>query len=397
MNAPAHMRRGACPGLSAPMPTGDGLLARLTPNGTIELAAFAGLCEAARRFGNGIVEVTSRGSIQVRGLSAASSPLFAAEVAALAIQASDGIPVLASPLAENDAIARDIRTALAGAALPPLSAKLSVIVDTGGALHLDQLAADIRLRTIGSDCVHVALGGDAASAMPLGSVRTERAAECVVRLLRALKPGARMRSNVAGAGIEAFRSAGSGFVSDIAPPPVRPAADPIGMHSCAPGVALGIGLPFGHSDAATLVCLIDAAQRHAARGLRTAPGRALLLLGLSRPLAEALAAEARALGFIVDPADPRRRVVACAGAPVCASGQIPTRALAPAVAEVAARLPAGEFVHLSGCAKGCAHPAAAPLTVIGRAGVCDIIVNDALRDSVSADALPSRLAELVRA
>ena len=31
--------RGACPGLSAPMPTGDGLLVRLLPIGTIPLAA----------------------------------------------------------------------------------------------------------------------------------------------------------------------------------------------------------------------------------------------------------------------------------------------------------------------------------------------------------------------
>ena len=46
----ASIRRGACPGLSAPMQTGDGLLARLTPSGsTISLDALAGLCAAARR------------------------------------------------------------------------------------------------------------------------------------------------------------------------------------------------------------------------------------------------------------------------------------------------------------------------------------------------------------
>ncbi len=68
MNAPS--RRGACPALSAPMPTGDGLLVRLAPAGTIALAALAGLCAAAREHGNGIVEITARGSIQVRGLTA---------------------------------------------------------------------------------------------------------------------------------------------------------------------------------------------------------------------------------------------------------------------------------------------------------------------------------------
>src|SRR5476651_1203905 len=131
MNARTHLRRGACPGLSAPLPTGDGLLARLTPSGgTISLDAFAGLCAAARTHGNGIVEITSRGSIQVRGLSAASAPLLAADVASLGIEASDGIPVLTDPLAgladadilDAHALAAGLRNALAVA---PFASRLS--------------------------------------------------------------------------------------------------------------------------------------------------------------------------------------------------------------------------------------------------------------------------------
>src|SRR5882672_4935035 len=128
MNAP--MRRGACPGLSAPMATGDGLLARLTPAGsTISLTAFAGLCAAARTHGNGIIEITSRGSIQIRGLNAASAPLFAADVASLGIDGSDGIPVVADPLSglsdseafDAHSLAADMRKALAAA---PFAARL---------------------------------------------------------------------------------------------------------------------------------------------------------------------------------------------------------------------------------------------------------------------------------
>ena len=61
------------------------------------------LCAAARRHGNGIIEVTSRGSIQVRGLNAASAPRFADAIAALGIAAEDGIPVLSNALAGLDA------------------------------------------------------------------------------------------------------------------------------------------------------------------------------------------------------------------------------------------------------------------------------------------------------
>ena len=88
MNAPS--RRGACPGLSVPMATGDGLLVRFLPAGRVALDAFVALCAAARAHGNGTMEVTGRGSLQVRGLTARSAAAFAQAVGALEI-AADGI------------------------------------------------------------------------------------------------------------------------------------------------------------------------------------------------------------------------------------------------------------------------------------------------------------------
>src|SRR5262249_15158282 len=102
MNAP--QRRGRCPRLASPMQTGDGLLVRLIPSGqTIAFAAFSALCQAAERYGNGVIEVTSRGSIQVRGLSAATAPRFAADVEPLGIDCGDTIPVMAHPLSGLEA------------------------------------------------------------------------------------------------------------------------------------------------------------------------------------------------------------------------------------------------------------------------------------------------------
>src|SRR5262249_8760741 len=148
-------RGGACPGLSTPMPTGDGLLVRLLPIGTVALDPFAALCDAAQAHGNGVIEITSRGSIQVRGLTPDSAPRFAAAVGALEIAAADGIPVLSNALAGLDpeeifdasALARDLRAALARGLLgPSLSPKVSIVIDGGGSLSLDEIAADIRLR-----------------------------------------------------------------------------------------------------------------------------------------------------------------------------------------------------------------------------------------------------------
>src|SRR4051812_35741250 len=154
------------------MLTGDGLLVRLVPAGTtIALDAFAGLIAAARRHGNGIVEITSRGNIQFRGLSASSAPAFAAAVGSLDIEVSDGVSVLANPLSGLDAteildagaLAGTLREKLAAASLAAsLAPKISVVIDGGGALHLDDIVADIRLRAVETHSgphLHVALGG----------------------------------------------------------------------------------------------------------------------------------------------------------------------------------------------------------------------------------------------
>ncbi len=154
MSAP--LRRGVCPGLSQPMATGDGLLARITPAGaTISCDAFQALCAAARRCGNGVMEVTSRGSVQIRGLTETSAKRLAAVLGTIEIAFCEGPPILNNSLAGLDpdevldtgVMAAELRRAIAAA---PFSAgiapKVSVALDGGGALHLDAIPADVRMR-----------------------------------------------------------------------------------------------------------------------------------------------------------------------------------------------------------------------------------------------------------
>jgi precorrin-3B synthase len=233
--------------------------------------------------------------------------------------------------------------------------------------------------------LHVMIAGDAAHAAYLGTVAPADAIDTVLRLLAAIAargPQARGRDLVdhQGDGARAPRSS----------------ADPIGRHSLRDGaMALGVGFAFGHTDAATLTRLVQAAAEAGATGLRTAPGRTLLVIAVAAERASVLADAAKDLGFVVSPDDPRRRVVACAGAPVCASAEIAARALAPAIAASAApHLSPGEVIHASGCTKGCAHRGRAALTAIGRAGACDLVVDGVPAGSAAAAALPQRLAEL---
>jgi precorrin-3B synthase len=439
-NAPR--RRGACPGLSAPMQTGDGLLARLSTGATIGLDAAAALCTAARQHGNGIVEITARGSIQIRGLTATSAPAFADAVAALDIGAVDGVPILADPLAglaplsaevdcgrargaapsrpnlapmglapehatDSLSLAGALRQRLAASSFPGLlGPKVSVVIDGGSALHLDAVQADLRLRASAERSGwQVALGGDATSAAPIGLVASADAVETSMRLIETMAhhgPQMRARDIVRRYGPEGFRSAIADLLIEAPDPAPRPPSYPVGTHPLRDGsVALGIALAFGHTDADALEGLIAAAARAGASGLRAAPGRALLVIGLTGDAASGLAAQAGALGFITRRDDPRRNVVACAGAPICAAAEIPARTLAPLISSAAASLLDGSLtLHVSGCPKGCAHPGTCALTIVGNQNGCGLVVDGCARQhpgaTIAAAALPDALAVIAR-
>jgi precorrin-3B synthase len=167
--------------------------------------------------------------------------------------------------------------------------------------------------------------------------------------------------------VRALRASFADVLDDGPPPPPRLPAESIGTHQLKNGlVARGVALAFGYVDADALKRFALAAARCGASSIRPAPGRALLAIGLSVTAAEELAAVARAEGFVVRTDDPRRYVVACAGAPACGSAVLATRKLAPDIARLATPFLDGSLtIHVSGCSKGCAHPGAAALTLAG--------------------------------
>jgi precorrin-3B synthase len=306
---------------------------------------------------------------------------------------------------ESLSLAGALRERLAAASFAAmLGPKVSVVIDGGSTLHLDAVRADIRLRACsGPAGWHVGLGGDATSATPIGAVAN--AVETVTRLLETIArhgPQARARDLIRLQGPGAFRTAIADLLIEAPGPSARPASDAIGIHPLHDArLALGIGLAFGHTDADALDGLIAAAGRAGASGLRTAPGRALLIIGLPAETARALAAKAESLGFITRRDDPRRNVVACAGAPICAAAEIPARVLAPLISSAAAGLLDGSLtVHVSGCPKGCAHPRPSGLTIVGQQSGCGLIVGGSARDhpgaTIAASALPSGFARIAQ-
>ena len=395
-------RRGACPGLVNPMATGDGLLARLTPTAPIPIQSFHELCLASERNGNGILEITQRGSLQIRGLTVESAPVFARTVALLGLEEMHAVPVFTSPLLGLSVHgAPDLRGLIAALrdeladrrSLASLSPKVSVLIDDGGALHLDGLTADIRL-TMTASHLQVSIGGTANTAARLGVISICDAVAVVTRLLECIAlrgETARTSGFRSVEDAQALRVVVAEFLSNDAPPLTsRPRAEALAVHQLNDGqVARGFALPFGHATAGALLRFTRAAAACGAVSIRPAPDRAFLVIGLPHTSAEQLVPIAAEEGFIVNPADPRRQVVACAGAPACASATLSTRQLAPAVAEAAGSLLDGSLtVHLSGCTKGCAHPDPAAITIIGPHNVT---LHGRAGDAPQATISPSRL------
>jgi precorrin-3B synthase len=379
------------------MATGDGLLIRLIVNAPITLDAFIGLCNAARTHGNGTMEVSARGSLQARGLAPLSAPRLAAALAALDLDINDGVPVLADPLPGDPAslidangLAARLRTAIAEGRLA-LAAKVSVVIDGGGRVDLDTIAADIRLRAIlseGGPKFELALAGDAATATPIAVAEIEDAIGEVLALLEAIAA----RGEDARASDLVTSHAGR----PCATPRQSKRAHPIGRHPLkGNSFALGLGLAFGHADADALIALARIAKENGADWVRPTPGRALLVGPLGAGQAEEMRVAADRLGFITDASDSRRRIAACPGAPFCAHGLIAARALAAELARHVFRSGDGIAVHVSGCAKGCANPRPAPLTIVGAEQGCGIVRDGSARDEPVEYADPADLALLL--
>jgi len=357
-------RRGACPTLAVPMRTGDGLLARVRLAGNrLAPAQLRGLADLALAHGNGMAEITARGNLQIRGLTPASAPPFAAAVAAL-VPIETGLVIDTSPIAGEDpaekadprAPAARIRSGAAalGGRLGP---KVSVVVDGAGQFSLAALKADIRLLALDGARWAVRLGGGRPQVMDAdGAVA---AALAVLNALAALGPDARATDL---------------FPASAPPAPADAALPPLSSLRLHDGHSRPVALPFGQMEAKTLGDLADLAGAAGVATIRLAPGHLLLL----DKAPAALVARAAGLGFITDAADPRLGISACVGSEGCAAGHVAARRLA---AELAPHLPAHRRLHVSGCAKGCAHPRAADLTLVGRADGIGLVRNGRAGDT----------------
>ncbi|WP_375408586.1 hypothetical protein [uncultured Methylobacterium sp.] len=414
-DAPA--RRGWCPSLARPMPTGDGLLARIHPPlGILTPAQARAVAEGARRFGNGHIDVTARANLQIRGVTELTRAPLAAllDGASLGDVRADGGPqrlTLTSPLAGPEVLALARAIEAVGLGIRRLPAKALVTIEraplprpvvapgpgspcadapgvrerVGGLSATD---ADIRLLIIDEDTtpcpgratgtidpcsLALALAGPDGPEWFVSMTPREAIAAIEAALQTLAASGARRLRDLP----PALRT---GLLNRLGPAALPPRPDASaslipGLTELADGsTSILVDAPFGRCGADALDRLADHAEALAS-DLHLSPSRGFVLvtanLGGARHAGDALSR----LGFITRADDPRSAVAACPGAPACASGSTATLADAARLAEAfqpfAAR---GLRAHVSGCSKGCAHPAAADLTLVGNDGLYGIVL-----------------------
>ncbi|MFC3227013.1 precorrin-3B synthase [Marinibaculum pumilum] len=346
--------RGWCPSALRPMQSGDGWLVRISPpHGELRPAQAAGLAAAARRFGNGQLELSNRANLQLRGVRLDDHGALLDDLARLGLmtpaeaRGDVQLPVVLTPFHDgNDgmaALAADL--AAAGRLMPELPSKFGLAVDAGPQRVLAAVPADIRIeRKVDGGLMIRADGASAGrSAAPAGMPALAAAiARWFVDSGGVTAGRGRMAAHLA-----AGHRLPAELTGDARPTPATALPQPGPCPDRLPGGLL-VGLPFGALAADGLERLADTGAT-----LRLTPWRMLLLQGVERPPAGS--------DLIMDPTDPLLRVAACIGAPGCVQAQGPTRPLARALAR---QLPEGARLHVAGCSKGCAHPGPADITLV---------------------------------
>jgi len=373
--------KGNCPSLLDPMESGDGFLVRLKPR----LAAFSAedlrlIADQAARYGNGMLDLTNRANLQVRGLmledvEAFAEPLIKAGLAEAnpALESIRNIQVdplgVEDPHADIDshAWAARLEAVLLGhedaAQLP---AKFGLSVEG----RRDTLAppAALRVSVTSLETVLVVFGrSDLALELPNAEHTLPTFISTLIsNYVRYLDEIEFLKFDawIERVGLEGAVPLRDFNAARVDLPKWPVAEQSLGLAETHTAYAVTLGAPLGQITTRQLESLADLAETFGDGCVRILRGKALMIAGVADHLLDRVIALGGEIGLMVSDADPRRRVVACPGQPYCGSAWINTHDLADRLTtQFPDQLP--DRVHLSGCTKGCAHPETAALTLVG--------------------------------
>ncbi|MBO0875689.1 MAG: precorrin-3B synthase, partial [Pseudonocardia sp.] len=237
-------RTGAdrCPGTVALYPAEDGGLARIrVPGGMLSASALAALGRWARELGNGRLELTARGNVQLRGLAEGSEAELTARLAEHGLLPSPAHDrarnVLASSLSGRDGLGvLDVRPLVAEldrrlCASPELAAlpgRFLFALDDGRG-DVAGLRADVAALALPGQRVAVLLGGrDSGLRLPVRAAVTGLLTAAGAFLRRRADERVWRVSELAGGPLSLVEDVTAELDAETGPPVSVPERDPIG-------------------------------------------------------------------------------------------------------------------------------------------------------------------------
>jgi precorrin-3B synthase len=362
----ARLRADACPGALQTHAAADGALARVrVPGGLLTGGQLRALAAAARDLGDGALELTSRGNVQLRGLADGAAAELGDRLAAVGLLPSASHErvrnVLASALTGRAGGHVDVRpwvraldagicvdpalAALPGRYLATLDDGRGDVAGLGGDVGLLALSpAEVALTLAGTDSGFRAHPDDAV-ALALAATRAfldERAA----------RGGTAWRLAELDDGVAAVTARLSGRRGMTVNLPPAPTPGPVGAAAQHDGrTALVAVVPLGRLTADQAELLARLADE-----VQLTPRRSVVVPDLAEDAVDDAAVALHRTGMVFDADSAWTRVTACAGRPGCAKSLADVRAdAARAVAD--GTLPAGGArQHWAGCERRCGRP-----------------------------------------
>jgi precorrin-3B synthase len=343
----------ACPGALQVHQAADGALARVRlPGGVITPHQLEALARAAKACASPAMELTSRGNIQIRGIT--DTGLVADVVADVGLLPSDTHErvrnIVASPLSGRVGGKGDVRgmvTELDGAiqaepALAGLPGRFLFGIDDGRA-DISGLAADVGVHVVGGSVALLLAGRDTGVRLAVSDV--------VPALVG-------VAARFAGSRGKAWRIAeldDPGHLLGNLHPSARPGATwppvtrpPVGWIQQDDGrVTLGAAVPLGVLQAAVAEYL---AAINAPMAIT--PWRSVLVFDLDEGVADPALRVLAPMGLVFDENSPWLSVSACTGSPGCEHSAGDVRADAAAALDE----PASGHRHFVGCERACGSP-----------------------------------------
>ncbi|MFE7588248.1 hypothetical protein ACFU6K_02530 [Kitasatospora sp. NPDC057512] len=388
---PDRGRADACPGALRLHTADDGALARIRlPGGLLTDRQALALAEAAEALGDGELETTSRGNVQLRGLAPQCAAELADRLRAVGLLPSDSHErvrnIVASPTAGLDAAEGTPGSADVQSWVRELDARLCAADWASGLsgkflFALDDGRGDVA--ALDADVTLVA-GPDGTRLLRLGRDGRGHPVEAGQEVTAVLDAARSFLAALRAHGRKAWhlREAPELLPAGTVPLPAFAGTAP--AVGALPG-GLSVGLRFGRASAGQWWTLVAAS----AGELRLTPWRGVVLPGAPADRLPGLAAA----GFRTEPGSAWERATACTGLPGCAKSLADVRTDAARALDAGAtvRAAAGADglllpVHWSGCERRCGHPAGRWVDVLATGRGYRVTVNGANADVPGPDA-----------